>query len=90
MQMRTYRWDDRVAKRALLDEMEVYTGMHGKSIIRRFDGPLEHQPHRQERGAEYGPEPGAIRAVIWEATNYVSRTSSDYPQNRYLPVDTVI
>jgi len=71
MQKRYYRQADRPAKKARLAEMGAYRGMHRKSIIRHLDGPTERQPHRHERGAVYGPESGAARAVIWEAADCV-------------------
>ena len=77
MQTRNHRQADRLGKRALLDEMGDRTARRRKSTARRADSSLERQPHRRERGADYGPESGAALALISEATDYVARRA--YP-----------
>jgi hypothetical protein len=66
-----YREADRQTKKELLDEMERYTGMHRKSLIRRLNRDLTRKPRSHERGRTYGPEVDAALEVIWEALDYV-------------------
>jgi len=40
----------------LLDEMEVITGLHRKSLIRLMSGNLERKPRHKRRARTYGPE----------------------------------
>ncbi len=40
----------------LLDEMEMVTELHRKSLLRLLNGSLERQPRRKQRGRIYGPE----------------------------------
>ena len=54
-----YRDADRTTKGMLLSEMETYTGLHRKSLLRLLapDG-LERQPRRRQRG-----DPSCISAM---------------------------
>lgn len=58
---------------ALLDEIELVTGLHRKSIIRLMDGPVVRQPRREQRGRVYGPEVDDALRVISESFNYLCR-----------------
>ena len=62
----------RAAKGALLDEMEVMTGLHRKSLWRLLSGTLQRQPRPQERDCAYGLEVEQALAVIAESLDYVS------------------
>lgn len=66
-----YRHADRETKHQLLDEMETFTGLHRKALIRRLRGPLTRKSRARERAVQYGPEVNAALAVIWEALDYV-------------------
>ena len=56
----------------LLDELEVLTGLHRKSVVRLLKGAsLERQPRRQQRGREYGAAVDDALRVIWESLDYV-------------------
>ncbi|MCR4408413.1 MAG: integrase [Anaerolineae bacterium] len=55
----------------LLDEMEVVTGLHRKSLIRLMDSPLQRQPRRRQRGCTYGPEVDDALRVIAESLDYI-------------------
>jgi transposase InsO family protein len=65
-----YRQADRETKRRLLDEMEAFTGLHRKSLIRRLKGQLTREARTREREVSYGPEVDAAVVVIWEALDY--------------------
>ena len=52
----------------LLDEMEAFTGMHRKSIMRLLNGTLERKPRRRERGKTYDK---AVRDAIWASRGLV-------------------
>lgn len=66
-----YREATRQEKKALLDEIVAYTGMHRKSVIRRLSGSLARRPRRGGRGPEYAADFGAATQVIWKSTDYV-------------------
>jgi len=66
-----YRQADRKTKKELLDEMEAYTGLHRKSLIRRLKGNLTRKPRSRERERSYGPEVDEVLLIIWEALDYV-------------------
>ena len=55
----------------LLDEMEIVTGLHRKSLIRLMNGNLVRQPRRQQRSRTYGPEVDDALRVITESTDYI-------------------
>lgn len=66
-----YRQADRKTKKELLDEMEAYTGVHRKSLIRRLNSDLTRKPRSRERERSYGPEVDEALLIIWEALDYV-------------------
>ena len=51
----------------LLTEMEAYTGLHRKSLIRLMKGDLERRPRTRERAKTYGPDVLAAIRVIWKS-----------------------
>ena len=67
-----YWAQDRKGRSRLLDEMELYTGMHRKSLIRllRADG-LQRHPRRGGRGRAYGADVEYVVRVVWETLDYV-------------------
>jgi len=68
---RRYREAARQEKKAVLDEIVAYTGMHRKSVIRRLNGSLERRLRCGSRGSEYGADFDTAIAVIWKSTDYV-------------------
>jgi hypothetical protein len=66
-----YRGADRQTKKQLLDEMEIHTGMHRKSLIRRLGSEIQRQPRSRERDKEYGPEVDDALLLLWEALDYI-------------------
>jgi transposase InsO family protein len=66
-----YQQADRQTKKRLLDEMEIFTGLHRKSLIRRLKGRLTQKSRARERAVSYGPEVDTALGVIWEALDYV-------------------
>jgi hypothetical protein len=63
---------DRRGRGELLDEMEMVTGMHRKSLIRLIRGPtLERKKRRGGRGVTYGNDVRYVVSVVWEALDYV-------------------
>ena len=66
-----YQQADRETKKRLLDEMETFTGLHRKSLIRRLKGRLTQKSRARERTVSYGPEVDTALGVIWEALDYV-------------------
>lgn len=66
-----YRQAGRETKKRLLDEMEAFTGLHRKSLIRRLQGSLIQKSRTREREVSYGAEVDAALVVIWEALDYV-------------------
>ena len=55
----------------LLDEMEVVTGLHRKSLIRLMEGSLGRNPRHKQRGRTYGPEVDDALRVISESLDYI-------------------
>ncbi len=51
-----YQKADREERGRLLDEMEAYTGLHRKSLIRLLHSSLERQPRQRQRGPTYGSD----------------------------------
>jgi hypothetical protein len=62
----------RAERGRLLDEMEIVTGMHRKSLLRLLHTPdLARQPRTRQRAKTYGaPLDDALR-VIWESLDYI-------------------
>jgi hypothetical protein len=63
---------ERPEQSRLLNEMEVMTGLHRKSLLRllRPDG-LRRSPRTQQRGQAYGMAVDDALRVIWESLDYV-------------------
>jgi hypothetical protein len=55
----------------LLDEMEVVTELHRKSLIRLMNGRLERKPRRKQRGCKYRSNVDDALRVIAESLDYV-------------------
>lgn len=56
----------------LLDELEVLTGLHRKSVVRLLKGAsLERRRRQRQRGREYGAAVDDALRVIWESLDYV-------------------
>ena len=55
----------------LLDEMEVVTELHRKSLIRLMNGSLERKPRRKQRGCTYRSDVDDALRVIAESLDYV-------------------
>ena len=70
MQERYYQ-AGRKERGRLLDEMEVVTELHRKSLIRLMKGSLERRPRRRQRGRTYGAEVDDALRVIAESTDYI-------------------
>jgi hypothetical protein len=70
---RLYRKAGKRERGALLDEMEMVTGMHRKSLTRLLKPgvSLERKPWRGRRKRSYGPEVQDVVAVVWESLDYV-------------------
>ena len=68
-----YRKGGKPERGRLLDEMEVVTGMHRKSLTRllRRGTSLERNPWRGRRKRVYGPEAQNVIAVVWETLDYI-------------------
>ncbi len=67
-----YRQADRARQGELLDEMEVMTGLHRKSLVRLLRaGGLLRQPRQHQRGRVYGSALEDALRVIWESLDYV-------------------
>lgn len=58
-------------KGCLLDEMEVVTGLHRKSLIRLMNRNLARKVRSKERGQTYGPEVDDALRVIDESFDYI-------------------
>jgi hypothetical protein len=58
-------------RKALLDEMEVVTELHRKSLIRLVRGKIKRKQRRQQRGRSYGVEVDDALRVIAESTDYI-------------------
>lgn len=67
-----YRDADYEAKRRLLDEMEAYTGLHRKSLLRLLtpDG-LERRPRQRQRGSTYDHTVDDALRVVAESLDNV-------------------
>jgi hypothetical protein len=62
-----YGQADRKTKAQLLDEMEVVTQLHRKSLIRLMNGSLRRKPRRRQRGKTYGGDVDDALRVIYES-----------------------
>lgn len=66
-----YRQASRKEKRDLLDEMQVVTDLHRKSLIRVINGALRRKPRGRQRGRTYGPEVESALCIIAESLDYI-------------------
>ena len=66
-----YLQADRRDRGRLLDEMEIVTGLHRKSLIRLMKGSLTRNTRRRQRGHTYGPEVDNALRVIAESMDYI-------------------
>ena len=55
----------------LLEEMEVVTELHRKSLIRLMRGSLTRRPRRKQRGRIYGADVDDAVRVIAETTDFI-------------------
>jgi len=55
----------------LLDEMEVITCLHRKSLIRLMGSSLKRKPRQRHRGRTYGAEVDDALRIISESTDYI-------------------
>lgn len=62
----------RSGRSRMLDEMELVTGMHRKSLIRLMrGGSLARKRRRGGRGVTYGNDVRYVVSVVWEALDYI-------------------
>src|ERR1039458_7261874 len=68
-----YRKGGKQERGRLLDDMEVVTGMHRKSLTRllRPGTSLERKPWRGRRKRSYGAEVQDVVSVVWESLDYI-------------------
>jgi hypothetical protein len=66
-----YRTAGRKARGQLLDEMELVTGLHRKSLIRLMSGSLARKERQRQRGKVYGADVDAALRVIDESLDYI-------------------
>jgi len=66
-----YRQANRQEKNELLDEMQVVTELHRKSLIRLMGSQLERRPRRRQRGRTYGSEVRYALGVIAESLDHI-------------------
>jgi hypothetical protein len=55
----------------LLEEMEVVTGLHRKSLIRLLSSDLKRKPRRKHRGRTYGPEVDDALRIISQSLDHL-------------------
>lgn len=65
-----YRDSSKLEKGRLLDEAEIVTGLHRKSILRILNGRLSRKPRVKNRGKSYGP-------IVADAVRMIAK-SLDY------------
>src|SRR5262249_16637938 len=67
-----YLLAERLEQGRLLDEMEVVTGMHRKSLLRLLHAPsLARQPRSTQRTKTYGARLEDAIRLIWESLDYI-------------------
>jgi hypothetical protein len=66
-----YRAAGREERGQLLDEMEIVTGLHRKSLIRLMSGSLARKKRQRQRGKVYGASIDAALRVIDESLDYI-------------------
>ena len=70
MRIRYWQTQSRKERSKLLDEMEVVTELHRKSLLRLIHGDLARKPRCKQRGKTYGAEVKAVVQVIAESLDY--------------------
>jgi hypothetical protein len=65
-----YQKANRQERSRLLDEMEAYTGLHRKSLIRLLKTDIKRRLRTKERGPSYGSDIRAIIALAAQALDY--------------------
>ena len=69
---RRYQAANKKGRAVLLDEMEKFTGIHRKSLIRLLNAPdLSRKARRKQRSRKYGPEVDDAIRVIAESLDYL-------------------
>jgi len=66
-----YKKAKRKERQALLDEMEVVTELHRKSLIRLMRNSVMRRPRRKQRGRVYSIDVDDALRVIAESTDYI-------------------
>jgi predicted nucleic acid-binding protein len=66
-----YRTANRQERGQLLDEMEIVTGLHRKSLIRLMGGSLARKRRQRQRDRVYGADVDAALRVIDESLDYI-------------------
>jgi predicted nucleic acid-binding protein len=66
-----YRTADRQERGQLLDEMEIVTGLHRKSLIRLMGRSLARKRRQRQRDKVYGADVDAALRVIDESLDYI-------------------
>ncbi len=67
-----YERADRAGRGALLQEMELVTGLHRKSLLRLLRAPsLERRPRTRQRGRTYGEEVERVVIRVWESLDFI-------------------
>ncbi len=63
---------DRLERGRLLDEMEMVTALHRKSLLRLLNAPtLARHPRSSQRKRSYGAKVEDIIRLVWEALDYI-------------------
>ena len=65
-----YAKADKAERTRLLDEMQIITEMHRKSLLRLIKGDLARHPRPTQRGCTYGPEIDDALRIINESYDY--------------------
>jgi hypothetical protein len=61
----------RKEKSKLLDEVQIVTGLHRKSLIRLMNGDLKRKERRRQRGRTYGIQVQRALMIISESTDHI-------------------
>ena len=70
MQQR-YRKAEREERGKLLDEMEVVTGLHRKSLVRLMGQEIKREARQEQRGKSYRSEMKAVVKIVAESLDWV-------------------
>jgi len=71
MQQKRYERADKAEQTKLLNEMQVITGLHRKTLIRLMKSDLERKKRQKQRGKEYGVEVDDALRVIAKSYDYI-------------------